>query len=81
MIEIPIGTKFLINSHLCICRELTDRRKKCSKCYYKHCGVRFPDSSGKYYACGSIEVGNCSNMLCEKDERTDRKDVYYELVD
>lgn len=79
MIEIPIGTKFLINGNLCICRELTDRRKRCSQCYYKHCGVHYPDSSGKWYTCGS-GVGNMSNMLCSNTERADGKDVYYELL-
>lgn len=79
MIEIPIGTTILINGKPCVCRELTDKRKKCSQCYFRSCGRLFPGLTKGYFKCGSSEVGNMSNLLCSENDRQDKKDVYYEL--
>jgi hypothetical protein len=68
-IEIPIGTKLIINGINC---EISEGRK-CSICILQN-QIKY---NNVFIKCGTKHNGNVSHFSCSKETRTDKKDIIF----
>lgn len=75
-IEIPIGTKLIINGVEC---EVAESRK-CSDCEIKRATAYMFSKDGISRRCGTKLNSNTSWFACSKDCRSDKKDIIFKRI-
>lgn len=76
-VEIPIGTKIIIDDKLCIVKE----GRSCSRCAVQKMTACRTNTYGASLKCGTKKTGNTTDFLCSKDNRTDGKNILFESIE
>lgn len=75
-IEIPIRTQLIIDGRLCI----VSKGRNCSKCAIRLKYLSRTRNDGTILKCGTKLLGNTTDFLCGKKDRTDCNDIFFEII-